>query len=127
MAEPVKPNSPVPHHQTAKMAGDAGLTLSGKRSLGLRTHVIALMLLVAAAAGQGCATQDQASQAGEHAAMESEDDTACREKGAPDSPAYDACRKDLAAARVQNAAVREQKRRDFDRVLGAGTEGQSNY
>ena len=39
----------------------------------------------------------------------------------------------LTAARVsprqtlRQSAVQEQKRRDFDRVLGAGTDGQSNY
>lgn len=93
----------------------------------MRTHVIALMLLLPAAAGQGCATQDQASQAGAQAAMESEDDAACEKKGAPGTPAYDDCRKSLAEARAQDAAVREQKRRDFDRVLGAGTEGQSSF
>ena len=61
--------------------------------------------------------------------MESEDNEACQRKGAPESQAYDACRKELAEARAraQQAAIQEQKRRDFDRVLGAGTEGQSNY
>ena len=33
----------------------------------------------------------------------------------------------LAQSRAEAAAIQEQKRRDFDRVLGAGTEGQSNY
>jgi hypothetical protein len=92
----------------------------------LRSYFI-LILLAAAAAGQGCATQGQATRAAEQAAMESEDDAACQEKGAPESPAYDACRKELAEARARQAAIQEQKRRDFDRVLGAGTEGQSNY
>jgi hypothetical protein len=96
----------------------------------LRSYFI-LILLAAAAAGQGCATQGQATRAAEQAAMESEDDAACQGKGAPESPAYDACRKELAEARAraraQQAAIQEQKRRDFDRVLGAGTEGQSNY
>jgi predicted secreted Zn-dependent protease len=93
----------------------------------LRSYLIASILLVAAAAGQGCATQGQATRAAEQAAMESEDDAACQGKGAPESPAYDACRKELAEARAQQAAIQEQKRRDFDRVLGAGTDGQSNY
>jgi hypothetical protein len=92
----------------------------------LRSYFI-LILLAAAAAGQGCATQGQATRAAEQAAMESEDDAACQGKGAPESPAYDACRKGLAEARARQAAIQEQKRRDFDRVLGAGTEGQSNY
>ena len=37
------------------------------------------------------------------------------------------CRKGLAEAKPRQSAVQEQKRRDFDRVLGAGTDGQSNY
>jgi hypothetical protein len=93
----------------------------------LRFHLIALVLLAQALAAQGCASQDQATRAAEHAAKESEDDAACRQKGAPSGPAYDACRKSLAEAQAQAGAIQEQKRRDFDRVLGAGTEGQSNY
>ena len=95
----------------------------------MRSYLIASILLVAAAAGQGCATQGQATRDAEQAAPESEDDAACRGKGAPESPAYKACREELAEARAraQQAAIQEQKRRDFDRVLGAGTEGQSNY
>ena len=93
----------------------------------MRSYLIALILLVPAAAGQGCATQGQATRDAEQAAPESEDDAACRGKGAPESPAYKACREELAEARAQQAAIQEQKRRDFDRVLGAGTEGQSNY
>ena len=95
----------------------------------MRSYLIALSLLVAAMAGQGCATQGQATRAAQQAAMESEDDATCQGKGAPESPAYDACRKELAEARAwaQQAAIQEQKRRDFDRVLGAGTDGQSNY
>lgn len=92
----------------------------------MRFHLIVLAMILLGAAGQGCATQSQATRASEQAALESEDDATCRQKGAPDSPAYDACRKALAEARAQ-AVVQEQKRRDFDRVLGAGTEGQSNY
>ncbi len=56
--------------------------------------------------------------------MESDDDATCREKGAPASQAYEACRKGLEEARAQQSAVHEQKRRDFDRVLGAGTDAQ---
>jgi hypothetical protein len=48
-------------------------------------------------------------------------------RGAPNSEAYEACRKSIAEARAQAAAVQEQKRRDFDRTLGAGTEGQNAY
>jgi hypothetical protein len=93
----------------------------------LRLRLIALILLVPAMAGQGCATKDPATLAVEQAAMESDDDAACQKKGAPASPAYEACRKDLADARAQQGALQEQKRRDFDRTLGAGTEGQNGY
>ena len=93
----------------------------------MRSYLIASILLVAAAAGQGCATQDAATRAAEQAASENEDDATCSKKGALDSAAYDACRKELAQSRAEAAAIQEQKRRDFDRVLGAGTEGQSNY
>jgi hypothetical protein len=79
------------------------------------------------AMGPGCATKDPATQAAEQAKLESDDDAACRDKGAPASPAYESCRKDLAEARAQQGAIQEQKRRDFDRTLGAGTEGQSSY
>ncbi len=128
MAEPVKPNLlSNAHHQTAKKADDVGPTMT--RSFGLRSYLIALLLLMAAAAGQGCATQGQATRAAEQAAMESEDEEACRQEGAPGTPAFEACRKELAEARerAQQAAIQEQKRREFDRVLGAGTEGQSDY
>ena len=84
-------------------------------------------LLAAAVSGLGCASQDPAARAAEHAAQESEDDATCRQKGAEDSKAYADCRKGLAEANLRQSAVQEQKRRDFDRVLGAGTDGQSNY
>jgi hypothetical protein len=129
MAESVKPNLFAKVRITKRPKRRATLGRLRGRSLGLRSYLIALILLVPAAAGQGCATQGQATRAAEQAAMKSEDDTACRQQGAPDSPAYHACRKELAEARAraQQAAIQEQKRRDFDRVLGAGTEGQSNY
>ena len=87
----------------------------------LRFHLMALILLVPVA---GCATRDPATRAAEQAQIESEEDATCREKGAPASAAYAACRKGLDEARAQQSAVREQKRRDFDRVLGAGTDAQ---
>lgn len=90
----------------------------------MRFHLVALILLASALAGQGCASRDPAPLAAEQAEMESNDDAVCRGKGAPASQAYEACRKGLEAARVQQSAVREQKRRDFDRVLGAGTDAQ---
>jgi hypothetical protein len=33
----------------------------------------------------------------------------------------------MVEARTEKAAIQEQKRRDFDRVLGAGTDGVNNY
>ena len=93
----------------------------------MRPHLIALLLLVAATSGLGCASQDPAARAAEHAAQESEDDATCRQKGAEDSKAYEECRKGLAEAQARQSAVQEQKRRDFDRVLGAGTDGQNSY
>jgi hypothetical protein len=93
----------------------------------VRFPLIALIVLLPAAAGLGCATRDPESLAAEQAKVESGDDEACRQKGAEGTPAYEACRQGLADARAQQAAVQEQKRRDFDRVLGAGTEGQSGY
>jgi hypothetical protein len=89
--------------------------------------LIALTLLTLAAA-QGCATQDRASRAAEQAGLaDSEDDTACQKRGAPDSEAYEVCRRQRADARAQAAAVQEQRRRDFDRTLGAGTDAQTNF
>jgi hypothetical protein len=90
----------------------------------LRFHVVALISLVAVLAAQGCASRDPAARAAEQAQTESDDDATCREKGAPDSSAYQACRKGLDEARAQQSAITEQKRRDFDRVLGAGTDAQ---
>ena len=56
-----------------------------------------------------------------------QDDATCQQKGAEDSKAYEECRKGLAEAQARQSAMQEQKRRDFDRVLGAGTDGQNNY
>jgi hypothetical protein len=84
-------------------------------------------MLAPALAGFGCASQDPATRAAEHAAAESEDDATCRQKAAQDSEVYETCRKDLAEAKARQSVVQEQKRRDFDRVLGPGTDGQNNY
>jgi hypothetical protein len=73
------------------------------------------------------ATRSDASRTAELAADESEDAATCREKSGEDEKAYDACRKAAAEARAQQAVIQEQKRRDFDRVLGAGTDGVNNY
>lgn len=93
----------------------------------MRFTFVFLGLLLPIVWVQGCATKSEGTLAAEQAAAESEDDATCREKSGADKAAYEACRKGLAGARAQQAAVQEQKRRDFDRVLGAGTDGQSGY
>jgi hypothetical protein len=62
--------------------------------------------------------------AGEQPPITSEDDAACRPKGAPGTQAYNDCRHAIVEAREQQKAIiQEQKRRDFDRLLGRGTGG----
>ena len=62
--------------------------------------------------------------AGEQPPVTSEDDAACRRQGAPGTQAYVDCRRSIAEAReTQKALIQEQKRRDFDRILGEGTGG----
>ena len=128
MAGSVKPHviEPcAPYHQMVKKPRK--VPHIRRRNRPLRPHLIALLLFVAAASGLGCASQDPAARAAEHAAQESEDNATCRQKGAEDSKAYEECRKGLAEAQARQSAVQEQKRRDFDRVLGAGTDGQNSY
>lgn len=91
----------------------------------MRFCLLLVVLLVPAAAVQGCATRTTPAE--KQAAAESEDDATCREKSGTDDAAYETCRKNLADARAQQAVVQEQRRREFDRVLGAGTDGLSNY
>jgi len=122
MTKPVKPKLVADLSITKRPKRRATFCV-GKRSRRLRFHLIALALLTVA---QGCASQDHASRAAEQAATESEDHAACGKKGAPGTLAYEDCRKSLAEAKAQASAIQEQKRRDFDRVLGAGTDGQSN-
>jgi len=77
-----------------------------------------ILLIVAAAA---CVTT---AFAGEQPPITSEDDAACRHKGAPGTEAYIDCRHAIVEAREQQKAIiQEQKRRDFDRLLGRGTGG----
>ena len=76
---------------------------------------------------QGCATQGDGARVAEQTTAESEDTATCRQKSGDDAKAFDACRKAMADKRAQEAAVQVQKRRDFDRVLGAGTDGDNNY
>ncbi len=94
----------------------------------LRYLIIALAIILSGTAGQGCASQDRAARSTEQAAAdESDDAAACQKKGGPDTPAYEACRKELSEAKARAGALQEQRRRDFDRTLGAGTEGQNGY
>jgi hypothetical protein len=94
----------------------------------LRSRLAVFLLLAPLVAATGCATQDRTARVTEQAAVaESEDDAACQKRGAPGSEAYDACRKDLADARARAAAAQEERRRDFDRTLGAGTDGVGTY
>jgi hypothetical protein len=89
-----------------------------------------LLVLPIGLALPACANKNQfpADQMAEQAATGQADDDACRDKGAPGSETYNACRKGLADARAQAqaAAIKYQKARDFDRVLGAGTRGMSD-
>ena len=63
-------------------------------------------------------------RADEQPPVTSEDDAACRRQGAPGTPAYVDCRRALVETREQQKAIiLEQKRRDFDRILGQGTGG----
>ena len=88
----------------------------------LRTLLtIALLLLLLGAAGCADREQIRAKQVAEEADAASADDASCRPKGAPGTKPYDECRQQLVQARAEKNAVQYQKRRDFDRVLGAGT------
>jgi hypothetical protein len=71
----------------------------------------------------GCADREQirAKQMAAEADAASADDAACKPKGAPGTKPYEECRQQLAQARAEKSAIDYQKRRDFDRVLGAGT------
>lgn len=79
------------------------------------------------ACGVGQGENIRAQKMADQATAETEDEATCRAKGEPGTDAYDQCRSALAAARAERAAIQEQKRRDFDRVLGAGTDGISDY
>jgi hypothetical protein len=83
-----------------------------------------LMLVLPLGSLLGCADQEQvrARRAAAEAAINDQDNTQCRAEGiAPESPAYDECRRNLAEIRAQKNAIQEQKRRAFDQVTGAGT------
>jgi hypothetical protein len=88
--------------------------------------MVAIALGIAAFAC-GCADKEQihAQQMADEASTNAEDEATCRQKAAPGTETYDQCRQGLAAARAQKRVIQYEKRRDFDRVLGAGTSGPS--
>jgi len=91
----------------------------------VRKSLILAALLPLGAGLFACASREeiQAERVAKQATAEAEDDTTCRRQGPPGSAPYDACRKNLAARHAQKAEINYQKARDFDRVLGAGTDG----
>lgn len=86
----------------------------------IRKALILAPLLPLAVGLFACADREEihADRVAKQAATEAEDDARCRDQGEPGSPAYDACRQDLATQRAQKAQIDYQKARDFDRVLG---------
>jgi hypothetical protein len=104
----------IVRHQSAAMA---------------RIPVIVCLLLPLGVALSACADRKEeihADQMEDQAAIAQADDQGCQGKGQPGSDAYNDCRRALAEARAQQAEIKYQKARDFDRVLGAGTDGLSN-
>jgi hypothetical protein len=88
-----------------------------------RTVLAIALLLPMLGVALGCGDREQirAKQMAEEADAASADDAACKPKGAPGTKPYDECRQQMAQARAEKSAVQYQKRRDFDRALGAGT------
>jgi hypothetical protein len=83
-----------------------------------------ILLIVAAGASAAQFCTGMSARAGEQPPVTSEDDAACRHQGPPGTRAYVDCRRALVEAREQQKAIiQEQKRRDFDRILGEGTGG----
>jgi hypothetical protein len=95
----------------------------------MRRGLILALALPLGAGLAGCADREdvRAQRMADQSTAGAADDAACRGQGAPGSAAYDSCRQDLAAQRAQKAEIQYQKRRYFDRVLGAGTDGVSEY
>ncbi len=93
-----------------------------------KASIIACLLLPIAAALPACADRNQvhADQMAEQSSLNQTDDEACRGKGQPGSNGYNECRKGLADARAQQSAIKYQKARDFDRVLGEVMRGLSD-
>ena len=93
-------------------------SLRAKQTLMDRNLFVLAILPLALCA---CATRGdmEADRVAQEDAFKSQDDAACRaaDKKAG-TPAYDACRQDLATRRAQKAEIDYQKARDFDRVLG---------
>jgi hypothetical protein len=98
---------------------------AGQERTVMRTLAILGLIMLAAA---GCASREQMQEKrmAQQAAAEAEDDATCRQNGEPGTAAYDNCRSNLSQARADKAVQREQRAREFDRVLGAGTSGISD-
>ncbi len=94
-----------------------------------RVTTIAFVAAALLAPLQACADREQleAKQVAQQADLAAADDARCREKGEPGTEPYDDCREALAADRAKREAVQYQKARDFDRVLGAGTDLTNDY
>jgi hypothetical protein len=74
---------------------------------------------------QACAKPEAklASRQAVQAEADAKDDATCRNKGlTPGTQAYDACRNTLAQAASADAARQEQKRIEFQKTLGQGTD-----
>jgi hypothetical protein len=73
----------------------------------------------------GCADREEirARQMAKEASADADNDANCRAKAAPGSADNGSCRQDLADRQARQAEIEYQKRRYFDRVLGAGTSG----
>jgi hypothetical protein len=92
----------------------------------MRTRIaFAAALALCLALLQACANPEakQASRQAAQAEADAKDDAACRDKGlTPGTEAYDACRNTLAQAAAEEAARQEQRRIEFQKTLGQGTD-----
>jgi hypothetical protein len=96
--------------------------LNGGMKISVRLAA-ALVLWPALLAACANPEAQQASRQAAQAEADAKDDAACREKGlTPGTEPYDACRNTLAQATADEAARQEQRRIEFQKTLGAGTE-----
>jgi hypothetical protein len=101
-----------------------GSIQSGGRALGL-----SLMGLLVSCCLIGCASSEQIreKQAAAQATQSQEDDAQCRASGAPDTPAYQACRDRLVEKRAENEAAQEKRREAFQKTTAEGTSALSGH